>query len=138
MLKMISLKERARVVFSNDSSVKASKKDKKDGKVLLLSEAELTGEEKPTVFTVRLLNSRERMQMAEAASLSQTQALFTAAEKAICKVESWTEDGKPKVYESHEQITDLLLSCNPEVVMLLAAWISDQSSVKTDPLGGKK
>ena len=133
MLRMISLKERAKIVFSVDDAIRQKKKDSKEAKVLHLSEVEVLEGKKPTVFTVRLLNSRERMQMAESAGLSQTQALFTASEKAVVAI-----NGPGVKAEDPDKVAECLLSLDPEIVYTLAGWIMEQSSLKPDPLGQAK
>jgi len=132
-LKMISLKERAKIVFSSDDAVAGSDEEKKDLKVIHFSQAKFIDGKKPTVFTVRLLNSRERMQMAEAASLSQTQALFTAAEMAVVKVE-----GPGVKAATPDDVVNVLLAMDPEVVYTVAGWVMEQSSLKPGPLVGRK
>ena len=127
MLRMISLKERARVVFSTDDAVICDKEKKEEAEVLHFSSVSFE------VFTVRLLNARERMQMAESANLSQTTALFTAAEKAICKIE-----GPGIRAEGADKVADALLMFDPSVIYTLAGWIMEQTSLMPDPLDGQK
>ena len=133
MLRMISLKERARVVFSTDDAVICDKEKKEEAEVLHFSSVSFEDGKKPVVFTVRLLNARERMQMAESANLSQTTALFTAAEKAICKIE-----GPGIRAEGADKVADALLMFDPSVIYTLAGWIMEQTSLKPDPLDEQK
>ena len=133
MLEMISLTDRAKVVLTSDTAIKATKKEREEPKVLFLENATVEEDEKPTVFTVRLLNTRERMQMAEAASLSNTQALFTASERAICKIEGPGLNASKK-----DAISDALLRLPPSVVYTIAGWVMERSSLKNDPLDVKK
>ena len=71
--------------------------------------------------------------MAESANLSQTTALFTAAEKAICKIE-----GPGIRAEGADKVADALLMFDPSVIYTLAGWIMEQTSLMPDPLDGQK
>jgi len=132
MLQMMSLKDRARLVFSTDDAVKLKKKGD-DPQVLRFEDCTFLDGKKPVVFTVRLLNSRERMQVAESATISQSAALWAASEKAICKIE-----GPGVRAVQADEISDLLLQFDPSVIYTLAGWIVEQTSLKKDPLGAQK
>lgn len=133
MLEMITLTDRARVVLTSDSAVKASAKDREEPRVIFLQNAKIVGDEKPHVFTVRLLNARERMQVAELANVSTAQALFTAAGMTIAKIE-----GPGIKANSSESVEDALLRFPAQVAYTIAGWITERSSLKPDPLDGKK
>ena len=133
MLEMITLTDRARVVLSSDSAVKVAAKKTGEPEVIFLQNAKIKSGEKPHVFTVRLLNARERMQVAELANESTSNALFAAAGMTITKIEG------PGIKASEQDaVEDALLRFPAQVAYTIAGWITERSSLKPDPLDGKK
>ena len=129
MLKLISLDEREELVLTADPAV-VFDTDKEDAPaVIRLSQAKIANKQKPTVFRVRVLNSRERMQIAEASGMNHSEALFITCEKAVVEI----YDGQRKAKQGKE-VTDFLLRIPAECVYAVAGWILDHSSLSDDPL----
>jgi hypothetical protein len=129
MLKLISLDEREELVLTADPAVMFDSEAEDAPSVIRLSEAKIASKKKPTVFKVRILNSRERMQIAEASGLNHSEALFITCEKAVMEI----YDGQRKA-KSSQEITDYLLRIPAECVYSIAGWVLDNSSLSPDPL----
>jgi len=129
MLKLITLDEREELVLTSDPAVLVKGSKDEDPTVVRLRSVKVASNQKPTVFKVRALNSRERMQIAEASSMNHAQALFSTCEMAILEI----NDGKNKAKQGKE-VSDLLLRLPAECVYGVAGWVLDHTNLSDDPL----
>ena len=128
MLNLITLDEREELVLTSDPAVAFKSKDEDDPVIIRLSDAKIENKQKPTVFKVRVLNSQERMQIAEASSMNHSQALFSTCEMSVVEI----YDGQ-RTAKNSKEVRDMLLRLPAEAVYGVAGWVLDHTSLSEDP-----
>ena len=131
MLQLISLNDRQELVASTDSAVVLEKEDRHPVRFLDLATVELNGE-KPTIFKIRPLNSREQMSLYELAEM-QASSIFKACELAVVSVTGPEQTGLVPAVPP-EAISRLLGAMYPDEISSLGSHIITQSMSKPDPL----
>lgn len=131
MINLISLNDRQELVCSNDPAVVMDEADRMPIRFLEFQEAEINGQ-KPSIFKIRPLNSRESMSLSFESESAQTHAIVKACELALVSVTGLSTPAGAAV--TPEAIAKFIDAMYPEELAALGSHIITQSMKRPDPL----
>tara|TARA_R110002074_G_C12262895_1_gene641389 strand:- start:149 stop:553 length:405 start_codon:yes stop_codon:yes gene_type:complete len=127
MLPLTSANEREDLVISTDSAIKMPISEREPVRALSKKDCDINGQ-KPTVFTVRPLRSREMIKVINASGFSTSDGLVRAAEIGICSI----NQGDQVVSKAHE-LDEMIDSLHHSAVLAVGAWLIEKTSLPVDP-----